>query len=207
YPSLSASSSGEVAMTYFTGAGTAKYPNMGVGFLTNKEYFVRVATGAKGRARIGDYQAVRPARPSSKRYSAAGYVLDSSNNFHPWWALFGRSSDKPATVIKLPPIIVVPPPPPPPPPDLIVGMTSSSITVRNQGAGPAGPFTAVIVDSNSVTLSFSFTGLAAGASATRTFTCDDLSRQRTAVVDSGRAVAETNESNNTASGVFACPVP
>jgi hypothetical protein len=105
-------------MTYFTGGGTAGYFNWGVGFVTNTESFHRVATGAADRIRIGDYLTVRPAHPSSKRYTAAGYVIDASNKLHPWWAHFGRSGDKPIVFTPIPvqPGPVPPAPPPPPPP-------------------------------------------------------------------------------------------
>jgi hypothetical protein len=92
-----------------------------------------------------------------------------------------------------------------PPPDLIVSeLTASSITVMNQGGGAAGPFRATITDSQSQVLTFSFDGLAAGATATQQFTCDDLLRSRRALVDSAGQVAESDETNNSAEGVFAC---
>jgi len=92
-----------------------------------------------------------------------------------------------------------------PPPDLVVSdLTGSSITVKNQGGGAAGPFRATITDSQSQVLTFSFDGLAAGATATQQFDCGDLLRSRKAVVDSDRQVAESDETNNEASGVFAC---
>ena len=55
------------------------------------------------------------------------------------------------------------------------------------------------------TLTFSFDGLAAGASASREFNCNALLRSRTATVDADAQVAEANESNNAQSGVFGCP--
>ncbi|HKG03425.1 MAG TPA: C25 family cysteine peptidase, partial [Conexibacter sp.] len=92
-------------------------------------------------------------------------------------------------------------------PDLVVSeLTSSSITVKNQGAGGAGPFKATITDSQSNVLTFDFDGLAAGASSTKQFACASLPlRSRTALADSTRQVSETDETNNTASGVFGCP--
>jgi hypothetical protein len=92
-----------------------------------------------------------------------------------------------------------------PPPDLVISeLTESSIAVKNQGAGGAGPFKATIVDSQRQTLTFNFDGLAAGASATRQFSCGDLLRSRSATVDSDGRVAESVETNNGASGVFDC---
>jgi hypothetical protein len=97
--------------------------------------------------------------------------------------------------------VVVPPPPPPPPgpkPDLIVTeFFPSSVTVKNQGLGAAGPFRLRMDNSTSVAYQ-SFTGLAAGASETRTLS--DLSFCSTtwiATVDDIGQVEETNETNNT----------
>lgn len=101
----------------------------------------------------------------------------------------------------------VPEPAPPVvlPPDLVVSeITPSSITVKNQGAGAAGPFKATITDSQAQALPFSFEGLAPGATATQQFNCGDLLRSRTALVDSESQVAESDETNNTAEGVFDC---
>ncbi len=95
-----------------------------------------------------------------------------------------------------------------PPPDLIVSeLTASSITVKNQGAGGAGPFKATITDSQANVLTLRFDdGLAAGATTTQQFDCEALPlRSRTALADSDRQVAESDETNNTASGVFGCP--
>lgn len=116
YPGLTASAGGEVAMTYVTGGGTAGYFNWGVGFVTNTEFFRRVATGQAGAVRIGDYYTARPAFPSTKLFSAAGYVKDASGNFHPYWALFGRRGDKPVTLNIVPNLPLIPIKPPPPPP-------------------------------------------------------------------------------------------
>jgi hypothetical protein len=92
-----------------------------------------------------------------------------------------------------------------PPPDLIVSeLTGSSITVKNQGGGAAGPFRATITDSQNQVLTFSFDGLAAGATATQQFDCNALLRSRRALVDSAAQVAESDETNNSAEGVFAC---
>ncbi|MGB2711698.1 MAG: C25 family cysteine peptidase [Conexibacter sp.] len=94
-----------------------------------------------------------------------------------------------------------------PPADLIVSeLAASSITVKNQGGGGAGPFKATVTDSQANVLTFSFDGLAAGATATQQFDCEALPlRSRTALADSDGQVAESDEANNTASGVFSCP--
>jgi CARDB protein len=93
------------------------------------------------------------------------------------------------------------------PPDLVVTeLTPSSITVRNAGTGAAGPFKATIVDSQPQTVTLSFAGLAAGASATQSYSCGALLRQRVATVDSDAQVAESNEANNqTLPGIYDCP--
>ena len=84
-------------------------------------------------------------------------------------------------------------------------LTNSSITVKNQGGGGTGPFKATITDSQRNVLTFDFDGLAAGATATKQFDCQALPlRSRTALADSAAQVAETDETNNTASGVFGC---
>jgi hypothetical protein len=95
------------------------------------------------------------------------------------------------------------PPPPPPPPDLVISaFAAGSVTVLNQGAGPSAAFSTTVVDSQNNTLTLSFGALAAGASQTVAYDCSKLLRQRTATADSGGVVAETNETNNTATGVF-----
>jgi hypothetical protein len=85
---------------------------------------------------------------------------------------------------------------PPALPDLVISsLTPSSVTVSNVGNAPAGAF-AVTVDVPGGT--FTFSGLAAGASQTRTWsTC--VEGQITAVADSGGQVAESNEGNNSRS--------
>jgi CARDB len=92
-----------------------------------------------------------------------------------------------------------PPPPPPPPaerPDLVITrFFYNSITVKNQGAGAAGPFRLRAGDS--VTSVFeSFPGLGPGESATRPLrlTCE---RSYVALVDDLSRVEETDEANNT----------
>ncbi len=86
------------------------------------------------------------------------------------------------------------PPPPPPPPgpkaDLVIDeLDGVHFVVKNRGAGPAGPFVVTV----SATPTFSFTGLAAGASETREFMCrNDV----TAVADANDEVAESDETNN-----------
>lgn len=93
-----------------------------------------------------------------------------------------------------------PPPPPPPPrqlPDLVIsGLTTTSFTVANIGGSDAGAFEVSVTG----TPAFSFSGLAAGASATRRFAspCSRVVLNVTAVADSRRQVAESNETNNTA---------
>jgi hypothetical protein len=97
-----------------------------------------------------------------------------------------------------PELIKAPPPPPPPGPkgDLIItDFNLGSITVKNQGPGPAGPFR-VTMDDTISSRHESFAGLAAGASETRTIEglgCHNW----TAFVDDLNQVDETDETNNT----------
>ena len=85
-------------------------------------------------------------------------------------------------------------------PDLVItSLGRSSFTVTNVGTAPAGPFVV------SVTFigTFTFSGLAPGQSATRTWsTLCPRGRVLTAVADRGQAVAESNEGNNARS--FTC---
>ena len=63
-----------------------------------------------------------------------------------------------------------PPPPPPPPPDLVItAFTWGSVTVKNLGPGPAGPFRLRAGDATRTVVQ-SFAGLAPGASETRALT-------------------------------------
>jgi hypothetical protein len=99
----------------------------------------------------------------------------------------------------LPPPLVAPPkePPPPPPakPDLaITAFDGSSVTVKNQGAGAAGAFV-IAVSPGGTTIPAG--ALAPGASATYGWTAGGCVLF-TATADASNAVAETNESNNTA---------
>ena len=85
-------------------------------------------------------------------------------------------------------------------PDLVItSLGRSSFTVTNVGTAPAGPFVV------SVTFigTFTFSGLAPGQSATRTWsTLCPRGRVLTAIADRGQAVAESNEGNNARS--FTC---
>jgi subtilase family serine protease len=65
--------------------------------------------------------------------------------------------------------------------------------VRNQGAGPAGPFSVLVVGFSP----FSFAGLAAGAEATRTYASGCSEGTYEARADYLNQVAESNEANNT----------
>ncbi len=95
-----------------------------------------------------------------------------------------------------------PPPPPPAKPDLVVtelGLTST--TVKNQGAGAAGPFTLTV----GTLAPFRLDGLAPGATATVTYTSFCTSGLGgPARVDSGNEVVETDETNNERTETFVC---
>jgi hypothetical protein len=93
------------------------------------------------------------------------------------------------------PPVVNPDPGPPPPtgrPDLVLqDFFASSITVRNIGTAPAGPFR---VRAGNVFLTF--TGLAAGASETREQVLGSCEANDTANADDLDQVVESNETNN-----------
>ena len=97
--------------------------------------------------------------------------------------------------------IVAPPPPPPPPlPDLFVptgSLTKTTIIVRNGGNAAAGVSILRITVGSALLGTFTVPALAPGAMATFTFAC----RVGTyvATVDQTNVVAESNETNNTAS--------
>jgi hypothetical protein len=94
-----------------------------------------------------------------------------------------------------PPPTQQPPPPPGPKPDLVISaFDGSSITVKNQGPGPAGAFTISVSPGNTT---IAAGGLAAGASATYSWTATSCV-QYTATADPSNAIAETSETNNTA---------
>ena len=96
--------------------------------------------------------------------------------------------------------IVAPPPPPPPPlPDLYVAsLTKTTIIVRNGGNAAAGASSILrITVGSALAGTFTVAALAPGATATFSFAC----RIGTylATVDQTNVVAESNETNNTAS--------
>ena len=107
----------------------------------------------------------------------------------------------------LPPPPQEPPPPPPdqpppPKPDLIISaLNQYQFTVKNQGGGPAGPFTVTLVGVGTQ----NFDGLAAGASATRTYNTRCEGGTGEARADSTNQVAESDETNNvTTAGPYFC---
>ena len=95
--------------------------------------------------------------------------------------------------------IVAPPPPPPPPlPDLnVASLTKTTIIVRNSGNAAAGVSILRITVGSALLGTFTVPALAPGATATFAFAC----RVGTyvATVDQTNVVAESNETNNTAS--------
>jgi subtilase family serine protease len=85
-------------------------------------------------------------------------------------------------------------------PDLVISaLTETSFSVTNSGVAAAGPFVVTVA----LIGTFSFTGLAPGQSATRTWS---VCRRGTltGVADRGATVAESNEANNTRSLVSDC---
>jgi hypothetical protein len=81
---------------------------------------------------------------------------------------------------------------PPPRPDLVLASaTGTSFTIANRGDAPAGVFTVTVQGVGA----FTFAGLPAGASATRTVTCASV--RRAVAVDPENRVLESDEGNNT----------
>jgi hypothetical protein len=86
-------------------------------------------------------------------------------------------------------------------PDLIVSdLTAGTVTVSNVGTAAAGAFVVSIAGGPS----FTFGGLAAGASATRTFASTCAAGTITATVDPDGQVAESSEGNNSRSATIVC---
>jgi len=80
-----------------------------------------------------------------------------------------------------------------PQPDLAVSsVTGTRLTITNRGSAAAGVFVVTVQGVGT----FTFGGLAAGASVTRTVTCASI--QRLITIDPQNQVAESNEANNTA---------
>ena len=106
-----------------------------------------------------------------------------------------------------PPTTTTPPPPPPAPkPDLVISAMGYDdtnkyyFTVTNQGPGSAGAFTVNVPGTGS----FAISGLAPGASATRTIRTACMATTDQVIADSGGQVDETDESNNTRSQQWVC---
>jgi RNA polymerase sigma factor (sigma-70 family) len=77
--------------------------------------------------------------------------------------------------------------------DLVVGsVTGTSFTITNRGNAAAGVFVVTVQGIGT----FTFGGLAAGASVTRSVSCASI--QRLVTIDPQNQVAESNETNNTA---------
>lgn len=93
-------------------------------------------------------------------------------------------------------------PPPPPKPDLVVTVLNLfDFTVKNQGAGAAGPFTVTLVGRGTQ----EFTGLGPGESVTRTYNSNCEGGATEARADSLGQVDETDETNNvTYGGPYFC---
>jgi RNA polymerase sigma factor (sigma-70 family) len=83
-------------------------------------------------------------------------------------------------------------------PDLVVSLTNTSVTVRNEGDGPAG---ASLVTVSGVG-TFSIQPLAPRQAVTRTYAC--RSGTIVATADYAKTVTESNEANNTATRVVTC---
>jgi hypothetical protein len=136
-----------------------------------------------------------------------GDVLDAkATGGEKYRGRLGRDGDDAIVSYRLDTLDVSPPPAPPPPPqqpappgqpppqlpDLVIsGLNLNEFTVKNQGSGAAGPFKVTVVGFGT----YDFSGLAAGESATRTYSsgCNGASEAR---ADSLNQVEESDESNN-----------
>ena len=94
-----------------------------------------------------------------------------------------------------------PPPTPGPPtpggPDLVISLTGTDFTVRNQGPTAAGPFRVRVSSSPTGDTNYDFPGLAAGAMQTQAYfrPCEE---PRDVYADSLGQVGESDETNNSA---------
>jgi hypothetical protein len=88
-------------------------------------------------------------------------------------------------------------------PDLVFVPTQGNrFTVRNAGFDAAGPFTVRVNSASGAPETFTFPGLAEGATVSGTYSC--FARERVITVDSANQVAESDETNNV-SMTNACP--
>jgi hypothetical protein len=136
-------------------------------------------------------------------------AMDNGDKARATYRLFTFDVDPPPPPV--PPPNNTPPPPPPPGPagdaDLIVTrLTFGDVTVKNQGTAAAGPFTVTVYNGATARDSVQFAGLAAGASATMTYTSGSCAGSWTAVADSSNVVAESNEGNNTRANLDETPI-
>ena len=135
--------------------------------------------------------------------------LDNGDKARLTYRLTSFASDPPPPPV--PPPNNNPPPTPPPGPagdaDLIVThLTIGDVTVKNQGTAAAGPFTVTVYNGSTPRDSVQFAGLAAGASATMTYTSGSCEGNWAAVADSGNVVPESNEDNNTRTNLDEAPI-
>jgi subtilase family serine protease len=83
---------------------------------------------------------------------------------------------------------------------VVTSIDSGSVTVSNQGAGPAAAFKTEIVDVQTTeAVVLDFPALAAGTSTSVQWNCNDLGRVVDVTADSESTVTESNEENNTLS--------
>jgi len=124
------------------------------------------------------------------------------------------NGDSAQLTYRLTTLAVTPPPPPPPGPgptppptpgpptpggpDLMISsFTGTDFTIKNQGPTNAGPFRVRLSSSPTGDTSYDFTGLAAGATETRSYSrpCEEA---RDVYADALNQVGESEETNNTA---------
>lgn len=188
YPALGTNLNGEVGMAFHWGGNMKYYANDGVALLTGVRRAEATVLGSQGGGRYGDYLSVRPHSPNGRLFSAAGFVTTTPNPpgyYHSQWTLFGRQGD------------FVPSAPLGGKPDLVVTeLTKDRWTVANVGGSKAGKFSVRLEHPNPGigSLTWNFSGLAAGDSLSREFFC--YAGLRSVVADSEAEVPEAQEANN-----------
>jgi hypothetical protein len=127
----------------------------------------------------------KPVRGSKYTGLPAGPIIDVARSFSNFDPQAG-----PKTLDFVPPELAFPDKP-----DLTFSaVTAGQFTVRNQGTADAGPFKVSVTNpTGGPPETYSFDGLAEGASVSGTYTCG---RERPITVDSDGQVDEGNEGNN-----------
>jgi hypothetical protein len=135
--------------------------------------------------------------------------MDNGDKARVTYRIGSFASDPPPQPV--PPPNNNPPPPPPPGPsgdaDLVITrLTIGDFTVKNQGTAAAGAFYVRVYNGSSVRDTVLIPGLAAGASATMSYSSGNCEGNWTAVADYANVVPESNEANNTRVNLDETPI-